>query len=146
MVGGKENLWFLDTLKDSISELVLPEETWKEIKTVFFNIQVTTYISELLNLGRKIMVPNSTLYYENLPELSPEKRHLQITEINLINLITNWVGYSQLLFCEATSSSLLKFILKFANKTNLAKYIKKYFQVDFCIFLKYSPSISAIPR
>ena len=38
MVGGEENLWFLDALKWSISELILPEKTWKEIKTVFFNI------------------------------------------------------------------------------------------------------------
>ena len=38
MVGDEENLWFLDALERSISELILPEETWQEIKTVFFKI------------------------------------------------------------------------------------------------------------
>ena len=69
MVGGEENYWFLDALKYSISEPILPEKTWKGIKTVFFKIQVTTYISELLNLGMEIMAPNNTLQYENFLEL-----------------------------------------------------------------------------
>ena len=38
MVGGEENLWFLDALKGSISELILPEKTWKGIKTIFCKI------------------------------------------------------------------------------------------------------------
>ena len=36
MVGSEENLWFLDALKRSISELTLPEKTWKGIKLFFF--------------------------------------------------------------------------------------------------------------
>ena len=31
--------------------------------------KVATYISELLNLGMEIKTPNSTLHYENFPEL-----------------------------------------------------------------------------
>ena len=44
MAGGEEYLWFLDTLKhfQTISELILPEKTLKEIKIVFFKIEVTT--------------------------------------------------------------------------------------------------------
>ena len=34
MVCGEENLWFLDALKRAISELILPEKTWKGTKTV----------------------------------------------------------------------------------------------------------------
>ena len=34
-VGGKENIWFLDTLKHSILELILSKKTLKGIKTVF---------------------------------------------------------------------------------------------------------------
>ena len=52
-----------------LTELVLPEKTWKEKKIVFFNIKFTTYISELLNLGVEITAPNGTLHYENLPKL-----------------------------------------------------------------------------
>ena len=69
IVGGKENHWFLDALKCSISELILPEKTWKRIKTVFFKIEITTYISELQNLGVEITAPNSTWPRENLAEL-----------------------------------------------------------------------------
>ena len=36
MVGSEENLWFLDALKRSISELTLLEKTWKGIKLFFF--------------------------------------------------------------------------------------------------------------
>ena len=42
--GGEENLWFLYALKCPIQELILPEKTWEGIKTVFFKIEVTTYI------------------------------------------------------------------------------------------------------
>ena len=38
MVSGKENVWFLDALKQSILELILSEKTLKGIKTVFFKI------------------------------------------------------------------------------------------------------------
>ena len=38
MVSGEENLWFIDALKRCISELMLPEKTWKGVKTVFFKI------------------------------------------------------------------------------------------------------------
>ena len=70
MVGGEETCWFLDAVKCSSSDPILPEKTWKGIKTVFFKIQVTTYISELLNLGMEITPPNGTLHYENLPEFT----------------------------------------------------------------------------
>ena len=52
-------------------ELILPEKTRKGIKTVSFKILVTTYISEFLNLSSEIMVPNSALRYENMPECFP---------------------------------------------------------------------------
>ena len=62
--------WILDALKRrSISELILPEKTWKGIKTVLFKFQVTTNISELLNTGAEMTAPNSNLRYENLSEL-----------------------------------------------------------------------------
>ena len=38
MVGGKENLWFLGTLKCTISEHILPEKTLKGMKTVLLEI------------------------------------------------------------------------------------------------------------
>ena len=38
MIGGEEYVWFLDALKHLISELILPEKTWKGIKTVFLKI------------------------------------------------------------------------------------------------------------
>ena len=38
MVGGKENLWFLDALKCWFSQFILPEKAWKGIKTAFFKI------------------------------------------------------------------------------------------------------------
>lgn len=69
---GKQNLWFLEALKCSISKFVLPEETCKGIKTVFFKIEVTPYISETLNLGVEITMSNSALYYENLPEFASD--------------------------------------------------------------------------
>ena len=34
--------------------LILPGKTWEAIKTVFFKIKVTTYISEFLDLGAEI--------------------------------------------------------------------------------------------
>ena len=68
MVAGEENLWFLDTLKCSISELILPKKTWKGKKTAFLKIEVTTFISELLTLGVGIMASHSALCYENLPD------------------------------------------------------------------------------
>ena len=37
-VGGKENIWLLDTLKHSILELILSKKTLTGIKTVFFKI------------------------------------------------------------------------------------------------------------
>ena len=43
MIGGEEYVWFLDALKHLISELILLEKTWKEIKTVFLKI-VSYYI------------------------------------------------------------------------------------------------------
>ena len=49
----------------------MSEKTWKGIKTVSFKIEVTTYISELLNSGADITAPNSALRYENFPELPP---------------------------------------------------------------------------
>ena len=65
--------WILDALKRrSISELILPEKTWKGMKTVLFKFQVTTNISELLNTGAEMTAPNSNLRYENLSELPPE--------------------------------------------------------------------------
>ena len=54
LVGGEENLWFLYALKCPIAGLILPEKTWEGIKTVFFKIKVTTYISEFLDLGAEI--------------------------------------------------------------------------------------------
>ena len=68
MVAGEENLWFLDTLKCSISELILPKKTWKGKKTAFLKIEVTTFISELLTLGVGIMASHSALCYENLSD------------------------------------------------------------------------------
>ena len=47
----------------------MPEKTSKRIKTIFFKILVIIYISELLNLGVKIMAPYSALLNENLPNL-----------------------------------------------------------------------------
>ena len=44
MVSGEENIWFLDTLKGSILELILPEKTLKEMKTVSFKNEFTKYI------------------------------------------------------------------------------------------------------
>ena len=38
MIGAKENFLFLDVLKCFISELILPEKTWKGIETVLFKI------------------------------------------------------------------------------------------------------------
>ena len=38
MIGGEEYVWFLDALKHLISELILPEKTWKGIKTVLRKI------------------------------------------------------------------------------------------------------------
>ena len=38
MVDGEENLAFVDALKSSISVLILPEKTWKGMKTAFFRI------------------------------------------------------------------------------------------------------------
>ena len=56
-----------DALKCSIPEFILPGKTLEGIKTVFFKIKVTTYISVLLNLGAEITAPNSALHYENVP-------------------------------------------------------------------------------
>ena len=38
MVGGEENRWFVDAQKCSFSELILPEKTWKVIKTASYYI------------------------------------------------------------------------------------------------------------
>ena len=38
MVSRKKNLRFVDALKRSISELILPKKTWKGMKTIFFRI------------------------------------------------------------------------------------------------------------
>ena len=71
MVGGEENLLFLDALKRSVSKLIFPEKNLKGITTVFFKkIQVTTCISELLNLCAEITVPSSAWRYENLSVLA----------------------------------------------------------------------------
>ena len=42
-----------------------------------------SYISELLNLDTEITAPNSTLYYETLPELPPG----QFLKVFLVELI-----------------------------------------------------------
>ena len=52
MIGVEENLKSL--------ELILSEKTWKEIKTVFFEIKVTTCTPNL-NLGVEITAPYSAL-------------------------------------------------------------------------------------
>ena len=52
-------------------------------------------------------------------------------------MIINWFGYFDFFFCK-TSSSWLQFILKFANKTKLARY-KNNFQLQIYIFLKPLP-------
>ena len=44
-----------------ISKLIMPEKTWKGIKTVFLKIKFTIYIAKLLNLGVDITPHNSTL-------------------------------------------------------------------------------------
>ena len=72
IVGAWNKIWFLDALKCSISEFIWLEMTWEVIKTVFFKIWVTKYISELLNLGAEILVPSSIVRYENLCKLPPE--------------------------------------------------------------------------
>ena len=74
MFAGEENLWFLDALKCSISELIFFEKTWKGIKNVFFKISVTTEILELLNFSAEFSALNSALRYENLHELPPDNR------------------------------------------------------------------------
>ena len=38
MVAGKENVWFIDALKQSVLELNLPEKTLEGIKTLSFKI------------------------------------------------------------------------------------------------------------
>ena len=96
MFGGEEDLWFMETLKRSISKLILSEETWKGIKTVFFKIWLTTCFSGLLNLGAEIMAPNSKLCYEKLLELPPGsilsviwvKKHFLM--INILQCISKW--------------------------------------------------------
>ena len=66
MVGGEENLLFQDTLKRSISELILPEKTLKEIKTLFEDLSYCIYF-RTFESRRPISA------YENLPELPPEQ-------------------------------------------------------------------------
>ena len=112
MFGGKENLWCPDALKYYISKLFLPKRTWKRIKTVFFKIQVTTYSSELLNLGAEIKRPNSTLSYENLPEFSPG----YIYESN----------YSAFLTTIVTSQSTISI-----NKCKHCAYVSSYIYLSF---------------
>ena len=72
MVGCEDNLLFLDALKRSVSKLILPEKNLKGIKTVFFKIQVSAWISELLDFSPEITMPNSVLGYENLPVIAYE--------------------------------------------------------------------------
>ena len=36
VIGGRENIWFPDAQKRFISNLILPEKTWKRTKTFFF--------------------------------------------------------------------------------------------------------------
>ena len=54
MVGGEENLWNVDVLKSSISELILSDKTWKGMKTVFFRIWVTAYIQNFRILAWRL--------------------------------------------------------------------------------------------
>ena len=64
IVAGKENLWFIDALKQSVFELILPEKTLEGIKTVLENLSPYLY---LRNFGTEIMAFNSALLYEKLP-------------------------------------------------------------------------------
>ena len=50
----------------------MPEKTFKRIKIVFFKMLITTYISQLPNLGAAKMTSSSALHCENLPVLAPE--------------------------------------------------------------------------
>ena len=72
IVGVKENIWFLDCLKQFISELILIKKTLKGIKILFFKIYVFIYTSEHLNLGTVITSPNRAFRYKNFPELPPD--------------------------------------------------------------------------
>ena len=72
MVGVEEKIYFLDALKHSVLALILPEKALKKIKLVFFKIWISKCISERLNLGVEIIMPDSALCYENLPVLVPE--------------------------------------------------------------------------
>ena len=52
MVGGEGNLSFLDALKcSSISELILPEKTWKGIKAVSYYIYIYIYMKTMCPPG-----------------------------------------------------------------------------------------------
>ena len=72
MVGDEEKICFLDALKHSVLAPILPKKALKRIKPVFFKIWIATCISERLNLGVQIIMPNSALHYENLPVLVSE--------------------------------------------------------------------------
>ena len=51
MVGDEENLGFIDALKSSISVLILPEKTWKGMKTVFLEFKFLHIFQNFRNLA-----------------------------------------------------------------------------------------------
>ena len=66
MVGGKETLWFLDALKRSISELILPEKTLKEKKCFSLKAKLL-HVHVFQNFWTFSMTKNSAFHYESLP-------------------------------------------------------------------------------
>ena len=76
MVGGEENLWFQDALNHFVSELILPEKTWKGIKTVD-------------------QAPNSALRYDIVPEFPPGWMVILVSlliTLNTFNTLTHFMS------------------------------------------------------
>ena len=89
MAGGEEYLWFLDTLKhfQTISELILPEKTLKEIKIVFFKIEVTTNNWELFNFGHQDYITQWCFALWKFAVFASEIKVYNMEKENLYNIV-----------------------------------------------------------
>ena len=93
MIGGKENLWFLDTIKSFISGLILPEKTWKGIKTISLKFKLLHIFQNFWVLAWRSRHPialctiniclNSPLFYTP-PALFPTLLQLRIKEYEFL--------------------------------------------------------------